>query len=163
MAADFKIEGVDQVVRKLRALGPKLAKKYLGKAVRKGATIVRRAAVARAQQFDRPETTNAIYKEIVTRTSARKFDAYGSIKVSVGVRGGAKRYVDNRANRRGQRVGQSYEGPGKVWYWRLLELGTSKMRAQPFMQPALAQNTEAVTTTIAVEINTAIDELSRSA
>jgi HK97 gp10 family phage protein len=161
MANDFKIEGLDGVVRRLRTLGPKLAKRALGAAVRKGAAIVRADAQARARAFDRTETPAQVYREIVTRTSSRKFDQFGSVKVQVGVRGGAKRYVDNRKNRSAGRVGQGYEGPGKVFYWRFLEFGTSKMRAQPFMRPALANNVERVTVTIAENVSLQIDKLAK--
>ena len=58
----------------------------------------------------------------------------------VGVMGGArqKTYVDNRANRRAGRVGATYEvEDAETFHWRFLELGTRKMRARPFMRPAL--------------------------
>lgn len=159
LMSDFEIKGLDGVVRKLRELGPKLAKKGLGASLRKGAVIVRKAAQNRARQFDRSATPAKVYKEIVVRTSSKGFDKYGSVKVQIGVRGGAKRYVNNQKNRRAGRVGGRYEGPGNVYYWRFLELGTSKMRAQPFMQPALAENVEKVTATVVADLSTRITEL----
>jgi HK97 gp10 family phage protein len=156
---NFDIQGIDGVVGKLKGLGPKLAKKGLGAAMRKGAAIVRKDAVARARLFDRPETPLNVSKEIVTRTSAKLGKREGGVVVQVGVRGGAKQYVNNRANRSAGRVGKRYEGPGAVFYWRFLEFGTSKMRAQPFMRPALANNVERVTTTVVAELNSQIDAL----
>ena len=42
-------------------------------------------------------------------------------------------------------------------HWRLLEFGTEKMRAQPFMRSALADNISAVIDTFATHYEKAID------
>ena len=48
-------------------------------------------------------------------------------------RGGARiPYTNNAQNRRAGRVGQTYQADGRVFYWRFLELGTSKQPATPF-------------------------------
>lgn len=147
------------VVNKLKKLPIKLQKKYLGSAVRKGANIIKQAAVSKAKSFDDPETSEKVYKEIVVRTNSRLGKANGGIAMQVGVKGGAKRYRNNKANRRTGKAGQSYEGPGKVYYWRFLEFGTSKMAAQPFMRPALANNVGAATDAITSSINDGIDRI----
>ena len=50
-----------------------------------------------------------------------------------GVRGGARiPYTNNAQNRRAGRVGQTYQADGRVFYWRFLELGTSRQPATPF-------------------------------
>lgn len=163
MTTEFSLKGdVSGIVAKLKTLGPKLQKKGLHAALRKGAAIVRKAAVMRARQFDRAETPANISREIVTRTSAKSRKRAGADAiVQVGVAGGAKQYVDNRANRRAARVGLRYEGPGKVFYWRFLEFGTSKMPAQPFMRPALENNIDSVTTAVVTDLNTQIAKLSK--
>lgn len=159
MANEFAIKGLGDAMKKLRTLGPKLQKKGLGVALRKGAAIVRKDAVNRAKVFDRTGTPNKIFKEIVTRTNAKRGRQVGGVVVQVGVKGGAKQYVDNRKNRRAGRVGGSYEGPGSVFYWRFLEFGTSKMAARPFMRPALENNQQRVTDTVVASLNTEIDKL----
>ena len=51
----------------------------------------------------------------------------------VGVRGGAQvPYTNNAHNRRSGRVGKTYQADGRVYYWRFLELGTSRQPATPF-------------------------------
>lgn len=51
----------------------------------------------------------------------------------VGVRGGARiPYTNNAQNRRSGRVGKTYQADGRVFYWRFLELGTSRQPATPF-------------------------------
>ncbi|MEG3193749.1 HK97-gp10 family putative phage morphogenesis protein, partial [Lysobacter sp. D1-1-M9] len=48
------------------------------------------------------------------------------------------RYADTSRNRGRGRAGQKYRTAGAVWYGRMVELGTSKMPARPFLRPALA-------------------------
>lgn len=157
MAIQFKLK--DEVMKKLAAVAPGVAKTYLRKALNKGAKIVQKAAVARAKRFDRPGTPKKVYEEIVVRANAKLGKLEGGYAISIGVKGGAKHYVSNRNNRAAKRVGKRYEGPGNVYYWRFLEFGTSKMKAQPFMRPALANNVLPVTTAIVSELNAGIDKL----
>lgn len=51
----------------------------------------------------------------------------------------AKKYRNNRFNRRVGRVGQSYQHFGDYYYWRFLEFGTSKMEAHSFLRKAFEQ------------------------
>lgn len=161
MALETQMIGLEPILKKLRELSPKLQKQALNGAMRKGMAIVRKAAVTKAQGFDDPATAQQISKEIVVRSNAKKARRMGAgtFLVQVGVKGGAKSYVDNRKNRSAGRVGQSYEGGGNVYHWRFLEFGTSKMRAQPFMRPALADNTQAVVNTVTAELDKAIDKI----
>lgn len=160
----FQLEGADAVLRRMRALPEKLQKKAALAALRKGAAVVRRAAIANARRFDRSETPNKIYEQVVSRTNPKRGKIAGGVAISIGIKGGAKQYVDNRANRRAGRVGGSYEGAGVngLYYWRFLEFGTSKMRAQPFLRPALEHNVDAATVAIMVELNAQLDKLTRS-
>jgi HK97 gp10 family phage protein len=159
VSQQFRIQGADRAINILKTLGTKLQRKYLGKAVRKGATIVRLDASARARTFDRADTPNKIWKEIVVRSNSRLARKNGGIALSVGVKGGARQYVNNKTNRQQGRVGGQYEGPGKVYYWRFLEFGTKKMAKQPFMVPALQGNVDKVTTVIVNELNLGIDAI----
>ncbi|MDR8423955.1 hypothetical protein FPK38_21560, partial [Acinetobacter baumannii] len=38
-----------------------------------------------------------------------------------------------------------YQTDGRVFYWRFLELGTSRQPATPFLRPALYENIEQIT------------------
>ncbi len=161
MASEFRIEGLDAVLAKMRGLAPNLKKKGLTAAMRKAMAIVRKDAVAKARQFDDPATKQSIAKEIVVRANAKLAKRLGPLTylVQVGVKGGAKSYVNSSANRRQGRVGQSYEGGGNVYHWRFLEFGTEKMAARPFMRPALANNVQRVTDTFVTEAGKAIDNI----
>lgn len=156
---EFAIQGLDPILKKLKTLGPKLQKQALAKSLRKGMAIVRKDAVSRARPFDDPATSQRIWKEIVTRTNNKKGKLVGGVVVQVGVRGGAKAYVDNKGNRRLGRVGQGYEGGGNVYHWRFLEFGTKNMRAQPFMRPALENNQSRVVDTVVTALNSELDKI----
>lgn len=155
----YRIQGADNAVAILKSLPAKLQRKYLAKAVRAGAAIVRKDAQNRAKRFDDPRTPNAVWKEIAVRSNGRLARQNGGIALSVGVKGGARQYKNNAKNRAAGRVGGQYEGPGKVYYWRFLEFGTEKMRKQPFMEPALRANVEPATDAIVNVLNQGIDSI----
>jgi len=139
MSRDFK--NADELVRSLSKLTGKLQEKAVKSAARKGANVIKKAAQNNAKSFDDPATAARVWKEITVRAGRKRDNRrVGGVVMRIGVKGGAKRYVDNKENRRKQRVGGSYEGPGAVYYWRFLGFGTSKMRAQPFMRPAMSQH-----------------------
>ena len=139
------IEGLDRVLQNLANVADaKQAKRIARKAGRQGMNIVRNAARQSARAFDDPSTPTKIWKNIVTQ-GGRSRDA-NEVKIRVGIKGGARiPYTNNAENRRARRVGQSYHNYGSVFYWRFLELGTSKMPAVPFMRPALSNNVSQVT------------------
>lgn len=142
MANEFKIEGLDAVLAKMRGLAPKLLKKGLRSAGTKAMRIVRDDARRVARTFDDPESGSNIAKNIITRYDARGSKREGGAVTKVGVAGGAR-----------PRPGREDTG-----HWRLIEFGTEHMRARPFMRPALANNIEQVTTAYAQALNTEIDK-----
>lgn len=152
------VEGLDNVLARLRELSSKMQKKFVAHAVRKGANIIKKAAVDKAKRFDNPKTAKRVYNEITTRTNSKLGKKNGGVAISVGVKGGAKQYKNTNENRRKKRVGASYEGPGNVYYWRFLEFGTSKMKAQPFMRPAVENNVTQVTEAIVADLNDQLDK-----
>lgn len=156
MAVELNIEGLDQLKRKLDQLSnPKKAKQIARKAGRQAMNIVRDAARNAARNIDDPETAEKIYKEIVVQGGKSRNS--NEVKFKVGIRGGAKiPYTGNDDNRRKGRIGKSYQVEGKVFYWRFIEFGTSKMPATPFMRPALEKNISAATNKFAEVFNAEI-------
>lgn len=119
-----------------------------------------------AQEFDDPNTKRSIYRNVAIQYSARQSRQIGGVVMRVGIRGGAKRYVNTRENRRKRRVGQEYLGGGDksapggdTFYWRFLEFGTEKMGARPFLRPALENNAQAVSDLLTMNVNRDLDEL----
>lgn len=161
-----KVEGLEEVHRKFARLkNPKALRAAVRRAGTKAMRPVRDAARAGAARLDDPHTASNIAKNIITRAGSRKNEAaYGGVGgnvvvTKVGVAGGAKSYKSNKANDRAGRSGQSYhvDDPA-TFHWRFLELGTSKMGARPFMEPALKGNVENVTGIYASLLSTELDK-----
>lgn len=157
---------LEDVLRKLRTLGPRMRRKALAASLRKGVNIVRNAAKANARRIDDPETATAIWRNIGTRTDSRAGRQRGGVVIKVGVRGGAMRYANTALNQRRHRVGQRYatfgdaRNPGgDTWYWRFIEFGTATQDAKPFLLPALENNAQRATNAIVSELNRQIDRL----
>ena len=146
--ADVKLNGVDALVAKLDAL--KYETRYKGGrfALRKAAQVIRNRAREAASALDDAETGRSIADNITEKWNNRLFKRTGDLGFRVGVQGGAK--VTVKGNPDG---GAKSPTP----HWRLLEFGTEKMRAQPFMRSALADNISAVIDTFATHYEKAID------
>lgn len=142
MAGEFKIEGLDAALKKMRTLGPKMKKKALTAALRKGARVVVKAA-RNNYRFDDPDSPANIGKAITSRADTRGGKRVGGAVVKVGVKGGAR-----------PRPGNEDEG-----HWRLVEFGKEGVPARPFMRPALENNVAEVTDEIVRQIGVQIDKI----
>jgi HK97 gp10 family phage protein len=143
MATDgitWTLTGADGIERRLRTFAPRLQKKALRAAARRSMTIVRDAARANARQFDDPETGTQVWRLITVREGRMREPG---ILMRVGVAGGAR----------------SRRSKDPPWYWRLIEFGTEKMRARPFMRPALENNAQTVASKFVTELDAQIDKL----
>ena len=150
-----KIDGLDQVMKRLETMGPELRKKGLRTAMRAAANTVKKSAQAKA-----PVDTGAMRKNITIQAASRTAKRVGGVAFRVGVKGGALApgsKVRYGRSRKGKKGGQA-EG-GSTWYFRLVELGTSKMPARPFLQPALRDNVSKIIGQVASDINTALDKM----
>lgn len=145
------------VITKLQTLAPTLEKKYLNSALQAGAVIVQQAAQTRARAFDDPKTPQMVWKEIVIRTNASLGRQNQGVALSVGVLGGAAIQGIKSKTKRVRAKGKTYVTPSNVYYWRFLEFGTSKMKAEPFMRPALENNAENASGAVTDKLSTAID------
>lgn len=123
----YKLKGADELSRVFKTLPQELQRQVVVPAAKDAMDIVLKAAKDNADRIDDPTTPNYIPLNIALIEDTKFFTETGSTKISVGV----------RKTKRGQRGGNS-------WYWWFQELGTSNIRAQPFMRNALSQNREAV-------------------
>lgn len=169
IAEPFRLHGLDGVLDRLRTLPVKLQKRALRTAMRKAGNVVKSAAIANAKAFDDPDTAERIWRNITVQFRSRASKSERGIVMAVGVRGGAREYGNTKENVRKQRVGSTYKTLGSAanpggdtWYWRFIELGTSKQRARPFLRPALESNVEAATNVIVNELNAELDRLVRT-
>jgi len=141
----FQVQGLDGVLKAMRALGPKLAKKGALASLRKGARIVVKDARAGAKALwnDDPETASNIPKNITSRADTKGGKRNGGAMVKVGIAGGAR----------------PRKGTDDTGHWRHLEFGQSDVPAKPVMRNALAKNIPQVTDAIVTELNIQIDKL----
>jgi len=146
MDIQIDMQGLQALTAKLQTLKQETRYKGGRTAGRKAANVIANAAKLRAAQIDDPKTAEHIMKNIAVRWNNKLFKKTGDLGFRIGVRGGAKSKKENDTN------------PGKdTWYWRLVEFGTVKTRAKPFMRPALQESSQAAVNTFISEYQKAID------
>lgn len=158
--AEF-VKGLPELHVRMKAVSREIRTKGARSAVRKGAVVVRDAAKAAALAIDRPETPLKIADNIAVQFAGRTFRRTGDVMFRVGVRGGARQYANTKENRRKSRVGSTYVTGGTTWYWRLIEFGTSRFGARPFLRPALENNAGRVLDEIVREMNKQLDRAAK--
>lgn len=134
MVVEVKIEGFDDLARKLRALVPAMRKRVLRNALAAGARVVRDDAKRNAPvlssamkaPYRKPGTLKGAIRVRTSKTARRAGD--------VGV------FVNVKPAKGGERGAQSRNDP---YYWRFLEFGTRKMSARSFLKPAASKLGEA--------------------
>ncbi|OWQ56401.1 hypothetical protein CEE60_02700 [Stenotrophomonas maltophilia] len=137
MAEQVSIQGLDGLLRSLREAPKAVQGRAVQTGMRKGGNVIRDDARRRA-----PKASGLMASQIVTRrANARNRTRAGVGKggeyFTVGVKSGRRRkYANTKRNQRRGRAGKSYVDRGWAYYWRFLEFGTKKLRAQPFLTPA---------------------------
>jgi len=130
MIDGFKVTltGVDELTKKLNGISVMTRGKAGRFALRKAANLIAAQAKANALEIDDPETAKSIADNIVVQFATKTFKKTGDLVFRIGVKGGAT-------------------NPGTAgdttWYWRFVELGTSKIPPRPFMRSALSENAQA--------------------
>lgn len=110
-----KIEGLAELERKMKLLPEKVARNALRAGVNAGAQVIKKEAKRLA-----PVDTGNLAKRAIYVTRSRREGSRTKEVYKVGVRVGEKEAEKNR----------------DAYYWFMLEYGTEKMAAQPFMRPA---------------------------
>lgn len=123
----YKLKGADNLSKVFRTLPQQLQRQIVLPAAKEAMDIVLQDAKRRADAIDDPTTFPDISKNMALIEDTKFFDETGSTKISVGV----------RKTKKGFRGGNTY-------FWWYLELGTSRIRARPFMRNALGENKQAV-------------------
>ncbi|ARS51503.1 HK97-gp10 family putative phage morphogenesis protein [Kushneria konosiri] len=143
----FEIEGVNSLNAKLEGVTRDIKYKGGRFALRKAAQLVAEQARENASRLDDPETGRKIADNVAVRWSGKTFKQTGDLHFRVGVLGGGKLRKGNPDTGVG----------GETPHWRLLELGTEKMPAVPFLRPALAENLQPATNEFVEQYSKAID------
>lgn len=143
---EFTITGLDSLLGKLDAVAYDVKRKGGRAALRKAAQIVVQKAKEGAERIDDKETGRSISDNIALRWNGRLFKQTGDLGFRIGVLHGA-------VLKNGGDLSPNSPTP----HWRLIEFGTEKMAAVPFMRPALADSISQVTSTFVTEYEKSID------
>jgi HK97 gp10 family phage protein len=142
-----KMNGIDELNKKLIGLKYDVQKKGGRFALRKAAQVIREAARRNALGVDDSATGRSIAENITEKWSSRLNKRTGDLEFRVGVSGGAKVPKLNTDEGAG----------GPTPHWRLLEFGTEKMAAKPFFGKALPENAQEATEVFIDQFGRAID------
>jgi HK97 gp10 family phage protein len=161
--ADFSVtmNGVDALSKKLQGLQYDMSKKGGRFALRKAAQVVRDQARANALALNDPRTSNVIAKNITEKWGSKFNKSTGDLLFRIGVLGGARDYSAYGEITTGKDA--SGNPGGDTFYWRFVEFGTEKVRARPFMRPAMEQTVQKATDTFITEFNRALDRALKKA
>ncbi|MCX2816498.1 MULTISPECIES: HK97-gp10 family putative phage morphogenesis protein [unclassified Pseudomonas] len=149
---DFSILGLDSLLGKLSEVSVDVRRKGGRAALRKAAQVVVQKAKAGAERIDDKATGRSISDNIALRWNGRLFKRTGDLGFRIGVLHGAV-----------LKDGGDLSSNAPTPHWRLIEFGTEKMPAAPFMRPALADSISEVTNTFVTEYEKAIDRAIRRA
>lgn len=135
----FTISGVTEIQRAFDTLGRKLGRKVIVQEVRKGVKVLAEDVRARAPKYAGP----------------RKDVKKGALKEDVRVRARAK--IKRGAIAMDVVVGKGTKKKKGAYYGPMLEYGTKKMRARPFIRPAFDANKERIFRMVQAGIRAGID------
>ena len=143
---EFSITGLDSLLGKFEEISYDVKRRGGRSSLRKAAMIVVQKGKEGAHRVDDAETGRSIADNIALRWNGRLFKQSGDLGFRIGVLHGA-------VLKSGGDLSKNAPTP----HWRLLEFGTEKMRAQPFLRSALADHISEVTDTFVTEYEKAID------
>ncbi|HDS1781162.1 TPA: HK97 gp10 family phage protein [Pseudomonas putida] len=149
---EFSILGLDSLLGKLGEVSVDVRRKGGRAALRKAAQLVVQKAKVGAERIDDKATGRSISDNIALRWNGRLFKRTGDLGFRIGVLHGAV-----------LKDGGDLSTNAPTPHWRLIEFGTEKMPAAPFMRPALADSISEVTNTFVTEYEKAIDRAIRRA
>lgn len=140
-----EIEGLRELVAALKALPAEIVGKNGGplrQALYPAAKLIRDDARARVPvSKDAGEEGKHLRDQIVMKRDPNpRATNNAAERYIVTVKYKARKYKNNRRNRRAGLVGTTYQDFGTYYYWRHLEFGTSKMPPRSFMRAAFEAN-----------------------
>ena len=161
MATTVRIEGLQELARRMQGLSRDVTKKTASVATTAAARVVKQATQRNIDALGLVETGNMRAAVAVQKTKRTKLTS----EHRVGVRsGGGYRSGDVRGGSTAD-VKAAKAGTGKLgvdaFYWRFLELGTVKRSPTPFLQPALANNVTEATQAMAKQLKARLDKAGR--
>lgn len=144
---EVKLERVDALRPKMQKLSRALNQKLVRQALTAGGRIIRDRARAIVSKHDDPKTGRQIAKNISVRYRSKRSRQTGDVVVSVGVA-----YPKGRIPE-----GNPDDGVNTP-HWHLLELGTEKMAAEPFLVPAAMQEASSLPQVVVDDLSKRLDQ-----
>lgn len=160
-----RIQGLEGLLETLERMPPELikgARSPVAFGLRRGGNVIRDQA-----RINAPKRSGFMAKQIVTRraTARERRKAQSATGANeyftVGVRVVRKRYANTTRNRGLGRAGKAYETDGWAYYWRMVEFGTKRMAAQPFLTPAGEAKGPEAAKVVAEQIREGIDRIAK--
>lgn len=146
---DFSLIGLKEVKAKMNKVSQTVFDTGTRNALQKAAGIVKKAAQENALNVDDPMTGRKIRDNITLQFASRLFQRNGVVMYRVGVATNRGRIPTPNAD----------EGArGNTPHWHLVEFGTERAQAQPFMRPALANNINQVINSFTFEFDKELDK-----
>ena len=149
---EFNLFGIESLSNKLKAITYDVKRKGGRSSLRRAANYIAKKAKAKAKSFDDPGTARSIVDNIGVRWNGKLFKRKGDLGFRIGVAGGS--LLKNAGD-------LSAKAPTP--HWRLIEFGSSNMKARPFMRPAGAENTGQATAVFLSAYEKAIDKAIKKA
>lgn len=151
---EVKLTGLEPLLKKMRTLKQEIRLKPARSALGQAAKLIREQAKQNAAGLDDPETGRKIADNIVQRWRSRYYKRTGDLMISVGV-----------ATEKGRipKGNPDAGAKGNTPHWHLLELGTEKMPAQPFLQPAAHEQAQAAMDKFTTSLDKSIDRILKKA
>lgn len=146
----FSLVGMDKISMRFHALTDNFRKKAAQSALGSAAGVIKRDAKRRALALDDPETGRVIADNITQRVRSRYNKRTGDIMISVGV---------NTAHGRIPSGNPDTGKGGSTPHWHLVEEGTEKMAARPYLRPAMNENINKVLDTFATKLEQKIGQV----
>lgn len=137
----YELKGVDKLVKILDTLPETVRKQCLKPALRKGGLVIRRAAKRNVSGSPVGVRTGLLRKYI--SMVSLKDRAGQSPAVLIGIPKKTKLLDVIKSTRKDLKPGS------RPYYWRMLEFGTKKMRARPWLRPAVQSTQAQVAETLA--------------
>ncbi|MCI7353060.1 MAG: HK97-gp10 family putative phage morphogenesis protein [[Actinobacillus] rossii] len=137
-----KITGLKELGQAMNSLERKVKNRIAVKAMRKGGAIIREQARASVPTLKHqvPHRKRGTLRKAIS--SSTKMDKSGTVRTTIFVR---QLKTSKVIEFKGTNGKSGAYNPNDPFYWRFVEFGTSKMPAQPFLQPAFSAKKEQAT------------------
>jgi HK97 gp10 family phage protein len=139
MEGEIKVEGIDELLRAMRALPANLRKKVLGRALKEAGKVIQTYAKQKAPvlQVPVPHRVKGLVRRSIVLRASKVARRRGDVGVYVTVpRTKKAALVARRQKGIAKRGYATYADLRDPYYFKFLERGTKHMEARPFLTPA---------------------------